>query len=59
MQSVRQRGDAAVKELTQKFDRAELDTVCTLIQVPVLCFKGCLFALKNDTIHCHAMFSKG
>ena len=33
VQSVRQRGDAAVKELTQKFDGVALDTVCTPIAV--------------------------
>lgn len=33
VQSVRQRGDEAVKELTQKFDGVALDTVCTPIAV--------------------------
>jgi histidinol dehydrogenase len=33
VQSVRERGDAAVKEFTEKFDRATVDTVCVRIEV--------------------------
>jgi len=33
VQSVKQRGDSAVKELTQKFDGATIDVVCTPIEV--------------------------
>jgi histidinol dehydrogenase len=33
VQSVRKRGDAAVREFTEKFDRATVDTVCVPIEV--------------------------
>ena len=36
VQSVRERGDAAVKEFTEKFDRATVDTVCVRIEVRIL-----------------------
>lgn len=37
VQSVRQRGDAAVREFTEKFDRATVDTVCTPIEAGIVC----------------------
>jgi histidinol dehydrogenase len=33
VESVRSRGDEAVKEYTAKFDRVQLDTVCVPIEV--------------------------
>eukprot|EP00983_Pelagomonas_calceolata_P104144 1158990-Pelagomonas_calceolata.AAC.6 len=35
VEQVKQRGDAAVKEYTSKFDRVELDKVCVPIEVGV------------------------
>ncbi len=43
VQSVRERGDAAVKEFTEKFDRATVDTVCVRIEVcAVLTTRRCM-----------------
>ena len=41
VEDVRARGDAAVREYTQRFDRVDLDDVCLPIEVRSCC-RGCL-----------------
>lgn len=41
VEQVRERGDAAVREFTSRFDRVELDDVCVRIEVCVLRLLPC------------------